>query len=1273
MNDIFNIQKVSFDFGMESEEMAFKLNSTWHSFYQKSFAAIADKVFQKYNRKKHHLLINQMILDLGEIKSDDFYSKFPELLAQKLEELLSEYLLAPNDKYWVRKLTHNQIKFEAFAFFLIHGFFPWPSQNENQNIHELFYNVYSFNPVELCNFLFDQSTSAQLRKRIVYQLNDQELEQLIELLNKKESDFVIEYTRLLINERTYPNKLAVRLSDHRNLVWNFIFSYLLMNRDSSFNRKEFTRHTIGEIARHYNLKYTQLLHFLISVLNKSETCYLLKHELESILMNLNMEQQNEQNNVSDEIEIIQLQRILQARSKETELPVYLKDKIEKDQSFRKKIMKEFELEQIIWLFEMINNSNTPVIFKQIYETEISEYIQEKSNEFVEKQVLKLNEFNDKNGLPKYLREEYLSFLKQPLSRRKFIKRLNENQLVELVKLIEPDEATFIISYSKALDQQHERNFLEGKAGGEFRQLKWEFIFSVLIEDHIPQFNRKAFVLSVITMLVAHYSIDLLNLLSFIYKGILANEYPLPEYMVEIIKELYFESKERKHKNQEIDLFNKEIQETYYANLLLNYIQTGYVNDQNFEGKIYSAFQYLQTYRPDLLKLTIEKLKRGFVVTSIHQIPNAKNLFRELTLFVIETYQINLPDRRNLKSFLSDLTDESYHITSLKALKILLLAILKNDYKLYKIAWECLTIRLDKNEISPATEISFLSDELVLKIISQVNKSGFREFMLRRKESIIKRLSISKELFYNFTTLCNNQPHVSDILSETWGNDFYVEIKQTISQFFSLQKEQTDFIFQLLDLPIFHENGKIKLQTIFFYTTVLFSGKENEVKLLIGKLINLFPETRKEDILNEISKFTQSAKISNFLQTKVFQALKSFFKEKQKPKPAKYHQPESNEYILKWLTEQFGLRTTIGDPIFGRDGEHNREYIFLQFEELLIHHPELLQKLIEDGVISAERMTQWIKTAPASVRMRWMQFNALPYNRIAIHEAFTLLNWMRQYFNAHKLNLPEDKIIDLLVDFSSGKYKNKTQQELMVMIVKQGLKNIETTAVDPFFNYLQQLAAQKGINWGQKITTIQQKIEQDNKNNTDTQLNEPIKDLPTKKTPKMENEFIESLFIKNAGLILCSPYLPRLYSILNLTSENQFLEEANRERAALLLQYLLFQDTDYPEYELVLNKILCGFPIETPINTVIEVENIEKKTLESLLENMIANWPVLKNTSTSGLRESFLIRNGILKEEEDAWYLTVEQKGFDVLLDQLPWSYTPVKHHWMNKPIHVKWR
>lgn len=169
------------------------------------------------------------------------------------------------------------------------------------------------------------------------------------------------------------------------------------------------------------------------------------------------------------------------------------------------------------------------------------------------------------------------------------------------------------------------------------------------------------------------------------------------------------------------------------------------------------------------------------------------------------------------------------------------------------------------------------------------------------------------------------------------------------------------------------------------------------------------------------------------------------------------------------------------------------------------------------------------------------------------------------------------------------------------------------------------------------------------------------------------EIGEEVYIANAGMVLLAPYMPQLFRMLDLTEGQKFKDARSAERAIHLLQFAVNESCDSPEFLLALNKILCGVVSGTPIVREIELAANEKETIEGMLGAVIRNWTILGSTSVQGLRESFLQRKGRLQLKEDAWHLKVEQKGIDVLLDRLPWSYSLIRHPWMKLPVYVEWR
>jgi hypothetical protein len=170
---------------------------------------------------------------------------------------------------------------------------------------------------------------------------------------------------------------------------------------------------------------------------------------------------------------------------------------------------------------------------------------------------------------------------------------------------------------------------------------------------------------------------------------------------------------------------------------------------------------------------------------------------------------------------------------------------------------------------------------------------------------------------------------------------------------------------------------------------------------------------------------------------------------------------------------------------------------------------------------------------------------------------------------------------------------------------------------------------------------------------------------------------EPIYIGNAGLVLANPFLPHLFDALGLLGRTEagkprLRDEAAASRAVHLLQYLVDGRTDAPEPLLALNKVMCGMPIAAPVEREIEATELERETCDMLLRSIVENWPILRNTSIAGLRETFLQRDGKLSYGEVGWRLQVQRKTLDILVDQVPWSIGVVFHAWMPAALHVTW-
>jgi hypothetical protein len=144
------------------------------------------------------------------------------------------------------------------------------------------------------------------------------------------------------------------------------------------------------------------------------------------------------------------------------------------------------------------------------------------------------------------------------------------------------------------------------------------------------------------------------------------------------------------------------------------------------------------------------------------------------------------------------------------------------------------------------------------------------------------------------------------------------------------------------------------------------------------------------------------------------------------------------------------------------------------------------------------------------------------------------------------------------------------------------------------------------------------------------------------------------FINNAGMIVLWPFLQMLF-----------------DKSAL--QYAVTGHDDLTDNgQATLHKILCGIDPTITFTAPAKLSPANKQLVTSMLNAVINQWTVIKNTSIESLREVFLLRNGKLVSGTDKITLTVEHKALDVLVNQLPWSINTIRLPWMQESLQVNW-
>jgi hypothetical protein len=165
---------------------------------------------------------------------------------------------------------------------------------------------------------------------------------------------------------------------------------------------------------------------------------------------------------------------------------------------------------------------------------------------------------------------------------------------------------------------------------------------------------------------------------------------------------------------------------------------------------------------------------------------------------------------------------------------------------------------------------------------------------------------------------------------------------------------------------------------------------------------------------------------------------------------------------------------------------------------------------------------------------------------------------------------------------------------------------------------------------------------------------------------------EGVSIPNAGLVMLNTYFLMLLERLGAIENRAFVSKKAQLDAIHYLQYIVTGLTKTEESLLTLNKILVGLPPNMPVTDSVDINLEQKQLIDGMIQASINHWTAIGETSINGFRGNWLVREGILRETEDRWELTVEKRPYDILMIKSPFSFSIIKLPWMLKPLHVTW-
>lgn len=1189
--------------------------------------------------------IDQLELNIGTLTYPFTDDEFADLYEQALEKALFDYatLHTINNSDVKLENTQNFLVscIELLHFFLSNGVLPWwASGDVFTKPDKTFLKLFGENPEQLKDLLFKTGVEEQVRKRLSQQFNDEIIIKIITLIIPLQANFISQYFDNVVKIQNQKQIIKTQEKVFGQALWYFILTYLLVDMGGHFERRLFVKRTLSQMASHFNVSYESILKLLSDAIE--------------INPNLIPSDKN-------------FTLFIKELSDETKRGLEVNESLDVDAYLEKEVTKNH--------FEVLHY----YFFLGSLPLEYCYYSPQKIS-------LLLDTIIKKHP------EQFINIFRKQQNITHFTERLMfiapETVLLAIIRIVEPANSNFIINYYQTTVKiQNKKNLIKTNEI-ELKKGILKFIFSYLFTSHSSLFSAKMFVENNIKKLAQHYNIEFHTLLLLMTQGMAEAQaivkdqsslfFIFTEILGEIrnstINKLVVEKKilEKLQDNSDAKKSKKEkIDKTYASDFLLQDIFLFWLIQgtipwwakEQKTASIAALFQELVIAEPTIALLLIKQaVQLGF---------KKEEILKSISKSVLQLLNI-LPENESILK----IWDEFQQLESILEMGIsadrlrgLLLKSILETYHQFQFnsfdiqLFYSILINYLKNEAGTS------EDKLEKFFAIQ-----FKENKLPHLKSHVSETTNQKDnlldIYKSALFLDRNMLYTAGDLER--NDQFsYDEFKLLTKSNEILKMSLTTLIDKAYDIVKY-----------YLLHNKLPDGINIDDQLVIEKIIerlvivifeqdqNLLHDLMRQDNASAAAKMmlhTNFSKYSNQQRRNIANLL------------SEYEEKDFLVYIKKiWGQDQAFINLNEIIHFIKHQGsdlaKQQLHRQVLQLANTTLHYA---------AIYKGAEFTVMIKTLADNTLQELITSHIYILN-LAVKDSFErekLLLYFREFSfywasqrNAENVNLFFYRFLAFLNYKKNWDIKHLYQQLIKVSHVIKQLNNVSlenriTSMQKDTQVYLTQDKYRQEILYNVKDEFLKKFDFEEYAAITEEKKTES-EIIYQDETIKLKEG--EKIYIENAGLVLLHPFLSTLFDRTGLVKNGEFVNDEAKFRAPHLLQYLVNFEQDSPEHTLLLNKILCGIDYQEAVTSGIVLTELEMNTANELLFVVTQQWEKLKNTSISGVQESFLQRSGSLCLSSEGWTLVVENKAFDVLLQTLPWGLSFIKNSWMTEPIFVEW-
>lgn len=1220
------IRRYSFDITYDSRPKAFALQDKVSMLFRQSISNSVDELLQQLIPADMMASIDGLVLNIGTIPVKDMETELPAKILAALQQMLTDLLHhqhagtqhSINGDITIRKGDDRQL--ELMTFFLFQGVMPWwATATERAQPGDIILQLSRSAPGKLAEFIRSIGQSRSVRERIVWQFSVTVLQAIVEVLEPAEALFIIAGSREILLLQQQQQLLHTETSELEKAVWLFMLTYLIMERGSNFNRKEFVRSNLLQLARHFNLSYETILalfyeawwHYKSSMPETGLGSYIkslydeltVTHERKPIAGG-DPSYQKLMADTGEQIGVLRYYLLYGAIpwwapgvTPASLQQLFVNTGYRSAASLKQMLQAVLQHQAAATRWNSLMQTNAATVEKTGYLREIKNWADN---------TIAATPFAPDTGIKRLLLRDVILHLLTYGSISwwgKAYAHFSLNSLLEQLADQHPDQTLTILEYAATLPAAMQRLVTGVKPAVFFRLLKTSGMSTAAEEVYD----------NVYTLLIA------------VQQFVIITTQPLEPFILRAIWQSLAVTRYRRI-NKEIllqHLFLPAWSESPVAapRMIRFLLQQLLPVINHLSGNTVLASDLQAWTFPAATTQGTKRLPAQLPV-SPQTITSWLQQFLSTGLLPAAAGNTSAGYAARLLQWLYE-----YHAAHMKTLQdsITLSPLLFAQL-------EELFLQLEPH-IEP---VEALLQPWLEKIIPSTGNAGNRQH----------------QPAVAFRSLLQRMQRYATITAEHQQQEILEEARQLLTVFLTRYRLPG----KLGSLSLSATNEIIKTAVILLFNAApgtlqqLFSNYRQQLaaRLQVYGLFSFYAGAPDSHIRQSLDVYAVQDSLLLLQEsagssrqegiTDLRKAVRFYKQRSRQERKVFYSKILQHTALIEQMAQHLDeasffdimLDAPLGWTANPTDALHE------------------LQQLLEEMLPGSQEKMQ--------LQQLFRRFHLL------------LLGAHIHVYDARSYAL---RFLDFIKTAEPG-----IAAILTAMLVKSAQQQpgvLSYTHIRSLMPALQQ-EAQLSVNTERHRALLRETLyEKDRLQMAAAVVNEP--EAPAREPEswsKVKKPPLDTIYTGNAGLIILHPFIPYGFKRLGLVNDEGFVNREAQHRAVHLLQYMATGKEEHAEHELALNKILCALPLEEPVPAEMLLTAEEKQLCEELLKVVIQRWEKMNNSSVEGFRAAFLQRDGALWEKEGDWWLRIEERGYDLILQTLPWGIGMIKAPWMEKTIYTEW-